>query len=202
VPKNFALRRPRKGTGVLPPNPNRWEHEHNALDLRHELALSLNDRLGLEGVFGVLPDVHLCSSDELDVDSAFKNHFAGTRSGHWSGMCVPYPNGITLVLYNANHPETRTRATLMEEFFHLWLEHPPDRLRLFSDGEGRREFDGGKESEAYGSGAAALVPYGALKSMLTSGHSVRQVAEHFRVSEALVQFRIRVTKLKLRGKRG
>jgi IrrE N-terminal-like domain len=202
VPKNFALRRPRKGTGVLPPNPNRWEQEHNALDLRHELALALDNRLCVESVFSVLPDVHLCSSDELDVDSSLKNHFSGTRSGHWSGMCVPCPNGITLVLYNANHPETRTRATLMEEFFHLWLEHPPDRLRLFSNGEGRREYDGSKESEAYGSGAAALVPYRALKTMLTAGHSLRQVAEHFRVSEALVKFRIRVTKLSVQSQRG
>jgi hypothetical protein len=83
----------------------------------------------------------------------------------------------------------------MEEFFHLWLEHPPDRLRLLSDGEGRRDFDGGKESEAYGSGAAALVPYTALKAMLTQGKTLLQIADHFLVSEALVEFRIRVTKL-------
>jgi hypothetical protein len=200
VQKNFALRRARKGTGVLPPNPTRWEHEHNALDLRHKLSVPLHDRLGVDFAFSLLPDVHLCSSDELDVGDTFKNRFAGARSGHWSGMCVPYPNGITLVLYNANHPERRTRATLMEEFFHLWLEHPLDRLRLFSGGEGRRDFDGGKESEAYGSGAAALVPYQALKVMLTQGKTLLQIADHFLVSEALVEFRVRVTKLGARRK--
>ena len=200
MPKNFALRRGRKGTGVLPPNPTRWEHEHNALDLRHALSVPLHERLGVDCAFRLLPDVHLCSSHELDVDESLKDHFAAARSGHWSGMCVPYPNGITLVLYNGNHPERRTRATLMEEFFHLWLEHPPDRLRLFSDGAGRREFVGAKESEAYGSGAAALVPYQAVKAMLTTGHTVRQIADHFLVSEALVQFRIRVTKIGARRK--
>jgi Zn-dependent peptidase ImmA (M78 family) len=200
MPKNFAQRRARKGTGVLPPNPKRWEHEHNALDLRQELDVSLRERLSVERAFSLLPDVHLCSSHELEVEECFKNHFAGARSGHWSGMCLPCPNGITLVLYNANHPETRTRATLMEEFFHLWLEHPPDRLRLFSDGEGRREFDGSKESEAYGSGAAALLPYEALKGMLTEGRTVPQIADHFLVSKALVKFRLRVTKVRARRK--
>lgn len=134
------------------------------------------------------------------MEECHKSRFAGERSGHWSGMCVPYPNGITLVIYNASHAETRTRATLMEEFFHLWLDHPPERLRLFSDGEGRRDFDGGKESEAYGSGAAALVPYQALKGMLTEGCSIHEIAAHFQVSDALVEFRARVTKLGARGK--
>jgi IrrE N-terminal-like domain len=181
VPKKFALRRTRKGTGVLPPNPTRWEHEHNALDLRHELSVPLHERLGVDGAFTLLSDVHLCSSHELDMDACFKDHFAGTRSGRWSGMCVPCPNGITLVLYNATHPETRTRATLMEEFFHLWLEHPPDRLRLFSDGEGQREFDGGKESEAYGSGAAALVPYQAQGNAAVRSHGATDRGSFFGV---------------------
>jgi hypothetical protein len=89
----------------------------------------------------------------------------------------------------------------MEEFFHLRLGHRPDRLRLYSDGEGQRDFDGGKESEAYGSGAAALVPYQALKAMLSSGLAIHEVAHHFLVSEALIEFRIRVTKLRARRAR-
>jgi hypothetical protein len=83
----------------------------------------------------------------------------------------------------------------MEEFFHLWLGHSPDRLRLLSNGEGARDFDPTKESEAYGSGAAALVPYKSLRAMLSEGGSVRQIADHFLVSEQMVDFRIRVSKL-------
>jgi hypothetical protein len=193
VRKNFALRKARKGTGVLPPNPKCWEHEHNALDLRHSLSLPLDQRLLHREAFKLLSDVYVCSHRELDATS--KDHFVGERSGKWSGLCAPCPNGITLVVYNANHQERRIRATLMEEFFHLWLEHPPDRLRLFSNGEAERDFDGEKESEAYGSGAAALVPYKSLKAMLTDGMTVSQIADHFLVSEALVEFRIRVSKL-------
>lgn len=199
MPKHIALRRGRKGTGVLPPNPTRWEHEHNALDLRHELSLPLDLRLAHLDAFKLLPDVHVISHRELVLEPPFKNYFSGARSSKWSGMCVPYPNGITLVMYNADHPERRTRATLMEEFFHLWLEHPTERLRLLGDGDGRRAYDGGKESEAYGSGAAALVPYKSLKAMFAAGKTVREIADHFLVSEPLVEFRIRVSKLRPRS---
>jgi Zn-dependent peptidase ImmA (M78 family) len=100
-----------------------------------------------------------------------------------------------MVIYNAHHHLKRIRATLMEEFFHLWLGHVPTRLRLLSDGGGKRDFDGDKESEAYGSGAAALVPYKPLRAMLENGCTIKTIAEHFLVSEQLVDFRIRVVKL-------
>lgn len=83
----------------------------------------------------------------------------------------------------------------MEEFFHLWLGHKPTRLRVFSNGDSKRDFDRAKESEAYGSGAAALLPYQPLRAMLEQGRSVPSIAEHYLVSEQLVTFRIRVSKL-------
>ena len=195
MPRNFALRSARKGQGVLPPNPKRWEHEHNGLDLRHELKLSLDERLSHDAAFELLPDVHVVSHSELDLESTVATHFTGTNSGKWSGMCVPCPDGQIMVVYNGDHPLRRTRATLMEEFFHLWLGHLPTRLRLLSSGDGKRDFDGEKESEAYGSGAAALVPYKPLRAMLQQGQGIRPIANHFLVSEQLVEFRIRVSKL-------
>lgn len=83
----------------------------------------------------------------------------------------------------------------MEEFFHLWLDHKPTTLRVFANGDSKRDFDRAKESEAYGSGAAALVPYKALRAMLEKGRPVRVIADHYLVSEQLVEFRIRVCKL-------
>ena len=90
----------------------------------------------------------------------------------------------------------------MEEFFHLWLGHKPTRLKVFANGDSKRDFDRAKESEAYGSGAAALLPYKALRNMLDKGCSIPAIAEHYLVSEQLVEFRIRVCKLaSLRNKR-
>lgn len=203
VPKNYDLRKARKGQGLLPPNPTRWEHEHNALDLRHALALPLESRLEHDNAFKLLTDVYVLSHKDLRAGPKIENHFAGSRAKKWSGMCIPCPDGITLVVYNSEHPATRVRATLMEEFFHLWLEHPPTNLRIYSDGDGERDYDAEKESEAYGSGAAALVPYKPLRAMLEDGKSVGLIADHFFVSEQLVDFRIRVSKLgRLRGRFG
>ncbi len=196
VPKNFALRSTRKGIGVLPPNPMRWEHEHNALDLRHELSLSLEERLLHEDAFALLNSVlAVVAHTELRVEPRHRDHFAGANSKKWSGMCIPFPEGDHLVVYNGVHALTRIRATLMEEFFHLWLGHAPSRVRLLTTGDGGRDFDRAKESEAYGSGAAALVPYKTLRAMLEEGVLKRDIAEHFFVSEQLVDFRIRVSKL-------
>jgi Zn-dependent peptidase ImmA (M78 family) len=86
----------------------------------------------------------------------------------------------------------------MEEFFHLWLGHRPTRLKLFSDANGKRDFDAVKETEAYGSGAASLVPYKALKGMIQEGRSAIGIADHFNVSSRLVEFRINVTRLRKR----
>jgi Zn-dependent peptidase ImmA (M78 family) len=130
---------------------------------------------------------------ELGANEAAE-HFRGAASKSWSGMCIPC-DGMMLIVYNDSHPPRRTRATLMEEFFHLWLGHRPSRLKVFSNGESKRDFDRAKESEAYGSGAAALVPYQPLRAMLQKRDSVHAIADHFLVSEQLVEFRIRICKL-------
>lgn len=193
MPRNFALRSARKGQGLLPPNPNWWEQEHNGLDLRHELDLPLEARLYPQAAFDMLEEVYVVAHGDLNLPDAVA-HFRNSGSRNWSGMCVPCPD-MTLVIFNDSHPPRRIRATLMEEFFHIWLDHKPTRLRMFSNGESRRDFDRAKESEAYGSGAAALVPYKPLRAMLESGHSVRAIADHYFVSEQLIEFRIRVSKL-------
>lgn len=193
--KNYALRRARRGKGLLPPNPKRWEEEHNGLDLRHELNCPLEDPLDHMKAFSLLSNTHVLPHTSLPTESTVRDHFSAGRSGKWSGMCVPC-DGMTIVIYNDCHAVTRTRATLLEEFFHLWLNHDHTRLRIFSNGEGKRDFDQNKEAEAYGSGAAALVPYKPLKAMLKEGKSIREIAHHFMVSQQLVQFRLKICRLR------
>jgi Zn-dependent peptidase ImmA (M78 family) len=184
---------------VLPPNPKRWEQEHNALDLRHELSMTVDERLSPEKAFELLESVAgVMPHTKLKVNAATMSHFTGKNSKKWSGMCIPLPDGGHLVVYNEDHPQTRVRATLMEEFFHLWLEHQPTKLRFLSDGAGSRTYNADVEEEAYGSGAAALVPYKPLREMLGDGLTRGQIAQHFHVSEQLVEFRTRVSKIGLR----
>jgi Zn-dependent peptidase ImmA (M78 family) len=119
----------------------------------------------------------------------------------WSGLAVRLPDDSEVVLYNDAHSFKRVRATLMEEFFHIRLHHPRSSIRILSGDTNARSFDGGIEEEAYASGAAALVPYVALRQMVSDGLSVPAIARVFNVSTDLVSYRLKVTKLFRRARR-
>lgn len=192
---NYVRRKARGGKGLIPPNPNQWENEHNGLDLRDALGVSPDVRLQYETAFGeLLPHVGVVGHGAVPMAQEQIDHFRGPGSAAWSGIGIPLPDGGALVVFNDSHPPNRIRATLMEEFFHLWLGHPATTVRVYQDGASRT-FDRRVESEAYGSGAAALVPYQTLRERLSSGESVRTIAQHFDVSRDLVLFRVKVTRL-------
>jgi hypothetical protein len=56
-----------------------------------------------------------------------------------------------------------------------------------------REYHGEHEEEAYGVGAAVLLPWGQFYHHLDAGRPVSEIAEAFDVTEALVQYRIKIT---------
>jgi hypothetical protein len=128
-----------------------------------------------------------------------REHLLGPASEAWSGGACTLPNGMKLVILNPNHGPARTKATLMEEICHVFLGHQPNRLSVVTkDERGKvmnRDYRKADEEEAYGVGAAALVPYASLKRLLLQGKNVRDIASHFRVSRELVEYRMKVTHL-------
>lgn len=58
-----------------------------------------------------------------------------------------------------------------------------------------RDYRKADEEEAYGVGAAAMVPYASLKKMLLQGKTAKEIGLHFRVSRELVEYRMKVTHL-------
>lgn len=183
----------RGGKGLLPPNPRQWDAEHRALDLRDELGLGYEDRLVVEAAFDGMAGVETWAVSEIPAAQCHIDQLRG--SGEWSGAAIPLPGGRTWVVYNDAHSRTRIRATLMEELFHLRLGHPPSLVRVHTGGEARRSYNSKIEEEAYASGAAALVPYCALKRALARGETAITLARSLEVSPALVEFRLKVTKL-------
>jgi len=192
---SYGRKRARGREGLLPPNPKQWENENHALDLRDELGLPVESRLVVREAFALLPEVAVRPHDRLPAADVFIHRLSVGTGKKWAGFALPMGSWGTFVVYNAAHPATRARATLMEEFFHLRLGHEPSRIRVFTGGKDWRTVDPEVEGEAFGSGAAALVPYRGLKDMLESGEPVRSVAHHFQVSADLVQFRAKVCKL-------
>ena len=128
-----------------------------------------------------------------------RQHLLGPASESWSGGACSLPDGMKLVILNPNHGAARTKATLMEEICHVFLAHQPNRLSVVTkDERGKvmnRDYRKADEEEAYGVGAAALVPYAALKRLLLQGKSSREIGLHFRVSRELVEYRMKVTHL-------
>ena len=53
------------------------------------------------------------------------------------------------------------------------------------------------ETEAYGMGAAALLPWAEFFGLLNSGSSAAKMAEHFDVSLQLIEYRIKITRFKI-----
>ena len=133
------------------------------------------------------------------LSDAVREHLLGDGVAAWSGGACTLPNGTKIVILNPTHGRTRTNATLMEEICHVFLGHEPNRLSIVTkDARGKvmaRDYRKADEEEAYGVGAAGLVPYGSLKRLLIIGKTSSEIATHFGVSRELVHYRMKVTKL-------
>lgn len=195
MPQSIYVRRAfPKGSGVLPPNPKQWKNERAAIQLREELGIPDSQALDPMAAFALIPDVLVLPHGEIPASA---KHIAALRvraRSAWSGMSFLLSEGVTAVVYNDSHTRNRINATLMEEFFHIRLNHPRSSIRVFDSGAGYRSYDRKIEDEAFGSAAAALVPFRPLSAMIARGDSVGAIAGCFGVSEELVWFRAKVTK--------
>ncbi len=130
-----------------------------------------------------------------------REHLLGSGSDEWSGgaSSTALPDGRRIVILNPNHGPRRTNATLMEEISHVFLGHQATRLKVAAkDRRGRtlsRDYRKADEEAAYATGAAALVPYIALRRFVLEEQTSQMLARHFRVSRELVEYRMKVTRL-------
>jgi len=186
---------------ALPPTQKRRDYELRALGLRD--FARLRDRDAMDP-FALARYARLLVVDFEQIQGLTKEtreHLLGEGAEKWSGgACAnPLPDGWRLVILNPTHGRRRNCATLMEEICHVFLGHKPNRLAIVAQNErGRtvaREYNHADEEAAYSIGAAALVPYGALRSFVLSGKSAGEIGRHFGASRELVEYRIKVTRL-------
>lgn len=130
-----------------------------------------------------------------------REHLLESASEKWSGGACsrPLPDGRRIVILNPNHGRVRTNATLMEEISHVFLGHQPSRLKVVAENDRgqtvSRDYRKADEEAAYATGAAALVPFSALRRFVLEGKTSLQIARHFHVSRELVEYRLKVTHL-------
>jgi hypothetical protein len=201
------------GNLLLPATEKRKEFELRALGLREFAGVSEDQPLDPFALasFARLLVVDFNSIEGLSEES--RAHLLGAAADEWSGGACsrPLPNGWRLVILNPAHGRQRNRATLMEEVSHVFLGHKPNRLAAMTGADrpgqspksvnqpGRRmlarDYNQTDEEAAYAVGAAALVPFGALRRLVLEGQSSRDIGRHFRVSRQLAEYRIKVTRL-------
>lgn len=189
---------------VLPPTEKRRQFELRALALRDFAGVRPDEALD---PFALAEFARLLVVDFeqiKDLSDESREHLLGAGVNDWSGGAAsrPLPNGWRIVILNPAHGIHRNRATLMEEISHVFLGHTPNRLVPLVTGAGEgarapaaRDYNKSDEEAAYAIGAAALVPYAALRRSVFEGRTAAQIARRFGVSPALAEYRIKVTHL-------
>jgi len=187
----------------LPPTQKGRHHEIRAAGLREFAGLRRPDQpldpFQLAGYAKLL--VVPYEQIEPSLTEETKKPLIGEGKDMWSGGAAsqPLPDGRKLIILNTTHGHNRHRATLMEEVCHVFLGHKPSRLAIKRrDKDGNivaRDYNHDIEEEAYSTGAAALVPYMSLKRFVEEGKTSAVIARHFGVSRALVEFRIKISRL-------
>lgn len=113
----------------------------------------------------------------------------------WSGgvFAKPLPDGTRVCILNSTHGSRRCKMTLMEEIAHVHLRHVPTGLLRSADGLRMRDYNKAQEEEAFGVGAAALMPWEVFFRSINAGRTIGQLAEAYELSEPLVTYRVKIT---------
>ena len=183
----------------LPPGDKWRKFELKALGLRDFARVGIDQPLN-PFALAEFANLVVVKFDQLKgLSESARKHLLGPAVEAWSGGACALPDGRKLVVLNPTHGRARTNATLMEEICHVFLGHQANRLSIVTkDARGKvmsRDYRKSDEEEAYGVGAAGLVPYSSLKRFLRNGKATNQIAAHFRVSRELVEYRMKVTRL-------
>ena len=189
-------------TPDIPPTQKGRHHEIRAQGLREFAGLG-NDTQRLDPFkLAYYAKLLVVTFDQIEaLSDEAKAHLLGEGKDSWSGGAAStvLPDGRKLIVLNPTHGKNRHNATLMEEVCHVFLGHKPSRLAIEKrDRDGNivaRDYNAAIEEEAYATGAAALVPYRGLKQFVEEGKTAAQISRHFNVSRALIEYRIKVSRL-------
>jgi len=189
-------------TSELPPTQKGRRYEAQAQGLREFAGLRSDDQRLDPFELAQYANLLVVPVEEIKgLSTETLEELLGGGKDKWSGGAASHslPDGRRLIILNPTHGKNRHNATLMEEISHVFLGHKPSRLAIENrDRDGNviaRDYDEKIEEEAYSTGAAALVPYGGLKRFIEKGKTSAEIARHYNVSRALVEFRIKVSKL-------
>ena len=187
----------------FPPTQKGRQYEIRAIGLREFAGLRRDDERLNPFELAHYAKLLVASFEQIEpfLTEETKMHLLGEGKDKWSGGACSQAlsDGRKLIVLNPTHGENRHNATLMEEICHVFLGHKPSRLAIENiNKQGKpiaRDYREADEEAAYSVGAAALVPYAALRLFVEKGKTSREIARHFNVSRELVEYRMKVSRL-------
>ncbi|MBA2606969.1 MAG: ImmA/IrrE family metallo-endopeptidase [Acidobacteria bacterium] len=190
-------------TENLPPTQKGRQYEIRALGLRDFAGLRRDDEPLNPFELARYAKLLVVSFEQIEpfLTDETKAHLLGEGKDKWSGGACSQTlhDGRKLIVLNPTHGENRQNATLMEEVSHVFLGHKPTRLAIENTNKfGKpiaRDYREDDEEAAYSVGAAALVPYSALRRLVEQGKTSRDIARHFNVSRELIEYRMKISRL-------
>ncbi|MGI8495787.1 MAG: ImmA/IrrE family metallo-endopeptidase [Pyrinomonadaceae bacterium] len=190
-------------TENLPPSRKGREYEIRAIGLREFAGLRRDDEKLNPFDLAHFAKLLVATFDQIEpfLSEETRQHLLNTGSDKWSGGACSQTlwDGRKLIVLNPTHNANRQNATLMEEICHVFLGHKPSRLAIQNTNKhGKpiaRDYREADEEAAYSIGAAALVPFSALRRMIIRGKTSREISRYFNVSRELVEYRMKVSRL-------
>jgi Zn-dependent peptidase ImmA (M78 family) len=183
-------------TSILPPSQKGRHYEIRAIGLRQFAGLRRDDERLNPFDLAIYANLLVVNFEELESSLSDETirELIGNGKEAWSGGACSkaLPNGKKLIILNPTHHINRQHATLMEEISHVFLGHKPSQL---AKGDKNRDYNAEIEEEAYSVGVAALTPYTALRRMVNQRKTTKEMARHFKVSQMLIEFRLKITRL-------
>ena len=165
------------------------EAERIALDVRAELGLSATNALDVLAVaerWGVSVIPMSALADRRGT-STFLKVFRTKEQDSFSAVTI-FSGSARLIVHNDSHHPYRQSSNIAHELSHCILEHQPTYLR--EEESGCRDWNATYEAEADWLGATLLIPREGGLYFVKRGWGIREIAEHFRVSEPLTRWRI------------
>lgn len=187
----------------MPPSKKGRNYEIRAIGLREFAGLRRDDERLNPFDLAQFAKLLVATFDQIEpfLSEETRQHLLNSGRDKWSGGACSQTlwDGRKLIVLNPTHNKNRQNATLMEEICHVFLGHKPSRLAIQSVNKyGKpiaRDYREADEEAAYSIGAAALVPFSALRRMVNQGKTSREISRHFDVSRELVEYRMKVSRL-------
>ena len=166
--------------------------ERRSLDLRKALGLGSTDPLLADDLARHLGINVRTAADFPGLSEAAREALAHDESG-WSAVTLECGTN-KLIILNGTHSSGRQSSDLMHELAHHLLEHRPSEVDVSQEGLlVLHSFNRVQETEADWLAASLLLPRPVLVYVKTRFSELEEGARHFRVSLAMLRYRLDVT---------